>query len=272
MIRIVVLAALPQEYRPLLMLLGSSRRLVGAPFPAWLQRSSHVELVVAETGMGQEGAVRVARSLLSGSRIDLLLSVGFAGSLWPAYRLGQVVWSRELVEHDGRGEHPPLTGFRVSPGAETAAFYRRHMIEPARFLTVDRVLPKAGMAARFAGDPTVLEMESTPVAAAAYGHGVPFLGLRAVSDEVTRDIGWQVDAVTGRAGRVSAPKLVWAVFRRPALMRSLLELRTDSRVAGRRLASATMALLSLPEADLLALTRQAQLRQLLRDARDHSDA
>jgi nucleoside phosphorylase len=271
MIRIVVLAALPQEYRPLLELLGSPRRLVGAPFPAWLQRSSYVELILVETGMGREGAVRAARHLLSGSRIDLLMSVGFAGSLWPAFRLGQVVWARELVEHDGRGEHPSLKGFRASPGAETAAFCRSHMIEPARFLTVDRVLPKAGMAARFAQDPTVLEMESTPVAEAAWGHGVPFLGLRAVSDEVTRDIGWQVDAISDRAGRVSAPKVVWAVLRRPALLRSLLELRTDSRIAGRRLAATTMALLSLPEADLLALTRQTQLRQLPRGARGHSD-
>jgi hypothetical protein len=81
-----------------------------------------------------------------------------------------------------------------------------------------------------------------------------------------------VDAIADRAGRVSAPKVIWAVLRRPARMRSLLQLRTDSRIAARCLAKTTMALLSLPEADLLALTRRAQLRQLRRGDRDHSDS
>ena len=47
--------------------------------------------------MGAHRAGRVARHVLSASRVDLLVSAGFAGSLWPDFRLGQVVLSRDLA-------------------------------------------------------------------------------------------------------------------------------------------------------------------------------
>ena len=262
MIRVVMLAALPQESRPLLKLLGESRRLAGEPFPTWLQRSSHIELLLVETGMGEERARRVARHVLSRSRIDLLVSIGFAGSLWPDFRLGQVVWSRELAAYDERSGSASPVGFRHGPVPGLAAFCRIHDVRPARFLTVDRMRSKAGMAGRFAGEPTVVEMESTPVAAASHGRGVPFLGLRAISDEATQEIAWQPASILDGAGRVSVSRVVGSVLRMPILLGSLLRLWRGSRVAGRELAATLTALLQLPEDDLRALAEQLQLQPL----------
>jgi adenosylhomocysteine nucleosidase len=171
MMRVVMLAALPQESRPLLKLLGESHRLAGEPFPTWIQRCSLVELLLVETGMGRERAGRAARHVLSAFRIDLLVSVGFAGSLWPDFRLGQAVWARELAVYDTSCESAPSGGFRPASILALTAFCRIHNVRPARFLTVDRVLSKAGMTGRFAEDPAVVEMESTAVAAA--GHRPP---------------------------------------------------------------------------------------------------
>ncbi len=262
MIRVVVLAALPQESRPLLKLLRESRRLAGEPFPTWLHRSAQVELLLVETGMGEERARRVARHVLSRSRIDLLVSSGFAGSLWPDFRLGQVVWSRELAAYDERSGRASPVGFRHGPVPGLDAFCRIHDVRPARFLTVDRLRSKAGMAGRFAEYPTVVDMESTPVAAAAYGRGVPFLGLRAVSDRSTEEIEWKLDSIVDRAGRVSAPGVMLAVLRRPMLLRSLLRLWRSAQVAGRDLATTLTALQQLPEDDLRALAEQLRLLPL----------
>jgi adenosylhomocysteine nucleosidase len=264
MIRVVVLAAIPQESRPLLRLLGPSRKLAGQPFPTWLQRSSHVELLVMESGMGAERAWRAARHALSGSNIDLLVSIGFAGSLWPGFRLGQVVWSRELSAYAEGAGAPSSVGFRPGPTLGLTAFCRAHEVQPARFLTVDRPRSKAEMAGRFAAQPTVVEMEGTPVAAAAHGRHVPFLGLRAITDEWTQDIDWDVDSVMDRAGRLSALKVVRAVLRRPSLLRSMLRLRSSSGVAGRNLAATLIALVQLPEEDLRALAEQLRLQPLPR--------
>jgi adenosylhomocysteine nucleosidase len=252
-IRIVMLAAIPQESRPLLKLMGPSRKLAGQPFPTWLQRSSHVELLVMESGMGAERAWRAARHALSGPSIDLLVSVGFAGSLWPGFRVGQVVWSRELAAYEETAGGLSAVGFRPRPSSGLTTFCRTHRVRPARFLTVDRPRAKAGMAGRFAAEPTVVEMESTPVAAAAHGRHVPFLGLRAITDTSTQDIEWEPDSVVDRAGRVSAPKVMRAVVKNPSLLPAALRLRSSSRVAGRDLAATLMALLQLPEEDLLAM-------------------
>ena len=259
-----MLAAIPQESRPLLKRLGTSRKLAGQPFPAWLQRSFHVELLVMESGMGTERAWQAARHALSGSSIDLLVSIGFAGSLWPGFRLGQVVWSRELTAYaEGAGALSSV-GFRPGSTLGMTDFCRTHEVRPARFLTVDRPRSKAEMAGRSAAEPTVVEMESTPVAAAAHGRRVPFLGLRAITDESTQDIDWDVDSVMDRTGGLSAAKVVRAVLRKPSLMRSLFRLRGSSRVAGRTLAAALVALLQLPEEDLRALAEQLRLQPLPR--------
>ena len=262
MIRVVVLAAIPQESRPLLTLLGTSRKLVGQPLPTWLQRSSHVELLVMESGMGAERAWRAAQYALSGSSIDLLVSIGFAGSLSPGFRLGQVVWSRELTAYDEDAGALSSVGFRPGSTLGLTTFCQTHHVQPARFLTVDRPRSKAGMAGRFAAVPTVVEMESTSVAAAGHGGHVPFLGLRAITDESTQDIDWELDFVMDRAGRLSAPKVMRAVLRKPSLLRPMLRLRSSSRVAGRNLAAKLIALLQLPEEDLLALAEQLRLQPL----------
>ena len=253
MIRVLALAAIPQESLRLLKLLGSPRKLAGQPFPTWLQRSSHVELLVMESGMGAERAWRAARHVLSGSSIDLLVSIGFAGSLWPGFRLGQVVWSRELAAYDETAGGLSSVGFRPGSTLGLTTFCRTHRVQPARFLTVDRPRPKAGMAGRLAAEPTVVEMESTPVAAASHGHQVPFLGLRAITDESTEDIDWELGSLVDRAGRISATKVMRAVPRNPDLLRSALRLCSSSRVAGRNLAATLIALLQLPEGDLLAM-------------------
>ena len=206
-----------------------------------------------ESGMGTERAWRAARHALSGSSIDLLVSIGFAGSLWPGFRLGQVVWSRELTAYDEGAGGLSSLGFRPDSALGLATFCQTHQVQAARFLTVDRPRSKAGMAARFAAEPTVVEMESTPVAAVAHGRNVPFLGLRAITDEATEDVEWQLDSLMDRAGRISATKVMGAVLRDPSLLRTVLRLRSSSRVAGRNLAATLMALLQLPEEDLLAM-------------------
>jgi adenosylhomocysteine nucleosidase len=252
-IRVVVLAAIPQEYRPLLKLLGPPRKLAGQPCPTWLQRSSHVDLLVMESGMGAERAWRAARHALSGSDVDLLVSIGFAGSLWPGFRVGQVVWSRELAAYDESAGGQSAVGFRPGPSLGLTMFCRTHRVQPARFLTVDRPRAKADMENRFGAEPTVLEMESTPVAAAAHACHVPFLGLRAITDTSTQDIDWKLGSMMDRAGRVSAPKVMGAVLRNPSLLRPLHRLRRSSQVAGWNLAATLIALLQLPEEDLRAM-------------------
>ncbi len=262
MMRVAILAAMPQESRPLLKLLGKPAKVAGAPSPMWLTRASAVEVLVVETGIGNQAARRGAECVLAGPRVDLLVSTGFAGSLWPDFRVGQVVSSRELALWDEHGASSWMTGFYPAPSSVLTAFSQSHSVRRARFLTVERLRSKAELAEHFLDAPTVVEMESTPIAAAAYASHVPFLGLRAISDESTQEIDWPLGSIVDRAGTVRLPKVMGAVLRRPGLLRSFRSLWRDSQIAGQNLAAILLALVRLPPDELRALSEQLQLLPL----------
>jgi hypothetical protein len=101
--------------------------------------------------------------------------------------------------------------------------------------------------------PAVAEMESTSIAEIAHTHAIPFIGLRAISDDLGLEVDLNLDSIADRRGRVRLPKLVPALLTRPRLVRSLPPLYRGSRLAGRNLAMTLTALLALPEDELRAL-------------------
>lgn len=254
--RVVVLAAMPQEIGPLLQIVGGMSLVEGAPFPAWKGRVARTELQVVQTGMGGERAGRAALCALGGPPVDLVISSGFAGSLCPEFRLGQPVWSREVIGLDGGGGDAPGGRFQLGKVAALTAFRRTYALRPARFLTVERIHSKADLVGRFAATPTVVEMESTAVAGVAREQGVPFLGLRTISDEWTEEIEWQPETVVNGEGVIVPGRVMWTLCRRPTLLRSLLRLRRNSVAAGHTLAHTLLALVGLPEERMRALLEE----------------
>jgi nucleoside phosphorylase len=262
LMRIVILMAMPDESRPLVEFMGGWRRVAGERFPMWLRSGSDSELRLVETGIGNEPATQTARRVLSESSVDLLLSAGFAGSLWPGFKLGQVVWSQELATFDRGSSDRVQVQFRCALPRSLTDHFESSQVYPARFLTVDRLVSKAVLAERLAGVASVTDMESVPVAALAHARDVPFLGLRAVSEESTHEIDWQLDSIMDRAGRIRFEKVAFAVIARPGLAVSFRRLRKNFAIAGRELAQELAALLSLPEEDLRSLAGELQLRPL----------
>jgi nucleoside phosphorylase len=214
--------------------------------------------------------------------LDLVLSVGFAGGLSPDLPIGQLVWSRELTTFDEARECIRLE-YRSAAAPALEDSLAGLGARPAWFVTVEQVQPKAPLAAmvsRTAAAETaadtvaataadtvaatvadaaaatvadaaaVVEMESVAVAAVAYRHGIPFLGLRAISDALSEEIDLDLDRLLNRRGRVSAPRAALAAVRRPSLVPSFQRWTGDSRIAGVTLAHAVEALLRLPEQQL----------------------
>jgi len=202
--------------------------------------------------------------MLGGPPVDLVISAGFAGSLCPDFRLGQPVWSRELITLNGGDGKPAIAGYHPGVPSALTVFNRSHTLRPARFVTVDRIHAKAELVGRFAATPSVVEMESTVVAGAAREQDVPFLGIRTISDEWDEEIDWQPETVVNAEGVILPARLAWALCRRPALLRSLLRLRRNSMVAGCALAHMLSAVVGLPEERLRTLVEE--LRQPFRSS------
>lgn len=259
MMRIAILAASPQEYRPFQRQLGKWRSLARRPFPMLLHRAPDKEVFLVETGMGRQPAVQAADHVLSLGAVDLLLSVGFAGSLWPSLRLGQVVWTHELAISSALPGTPAVLQFRSGLAPRLSVFREVHRIRPVRIVTLDSPQPKATLAQHFSEIPTIVDLESASLATVAHARGVPFLGLRVISDELSDEIGWDLNIILDDGGRVRIPKVIAAVFKQPVIMASFYHLWRNAQVAGRNLAQTLTALLWLPAPELRALTGELQL-------------
>lgn len=259
-LHIAVFAALPQETAPILRQDAAWRRVAGKPFPINVHRSPGGETLLVETGIGTQRAAQAARyiaeGLLSATPPDLMISLGFAGALSSRLILGQTVWAKELAVLDASAE-TCVVRYRCGGGAggpsNTPDFFAEHAVEPVRFLTVERLRPKTELARLVPESSAVTEMETTSIAEVAHAHATPFVGLRAISDELDLEIDLDLDSIVDRHGRVRLYKLLPTVLARPRCVRSLPALRRGSKLAGRNLARTLAALLALPEEDLRAL-------------------
>ena len=89
-----------------------------------------------------------------------------------------------------------------------------------------------------------VDMEAATVAQFCQRHGVPFGSVRAISDDMRTTVSPQLATVL-RAGRVSLPRILAALVRRPSLAPELMRFARQTRLAGQRLATALGELLTL---------------------------
>lgn len=246
--RALILVSLPQEAESFCSLLDELHRVARVPYPAWVGSVGETECLVVQTGIGRERARRAAQHFRDAGHTDVVISAGFAGSLSPDLGLGSVVWAREIaLLEDIQG---PAAQVCTYASLRVPELCRVHGVQPARFLTVDGVHVKAALRGRCAGIPTVLEMESAAVASVAAARGVPFIGLRSISDSWDEEIDWLPDCTLNEAGVLRLRTMAGALCRHPRLLGSILRLRRGAQLAGCSLGRTLLALLQLPANEL----------------------
>ena len=124
------------------------------------------DAIVAVGGVGQTAAGRTAEALVSKYSPGVLMSAGFVGALTEKLKVGDVVEVKEVVDastgakfQTGHGEAVLVTGSSVSGPAD-----------------------KPIQAGRWHAD--IVDMEAAAVAAVAKQHGIKFLAIKAISDEL----------------------------------------------------------------------------------------
>lgn len=175
---------------------GFSRR---APRAATAGRLGPHEAFLAETGIGKVNAAVGAAELLRAFPADCLVSTGVAGGIDPSLRVLDVVVATEVAYHDvdcGPGNEPgQIQGlpprFACDAGLVASARQAAARLGPAarvafglvcsgdRFVSARKDLE--AIKALFP-DGLAVEMESGALAQVCHLFGVPFLGLRIVSD------------------------------------------------------------------------------------------
>ncbi len=179
--RIGVIVALDGEYQQMKNLLGG--RSEGRIGPN--------EVIVRRGGMGKVNAALTAQKFIGDYALDCIVSTGVAGGLSGEIESLDVVAAREVVYHD------------VWCGEGNA--YGQVQGLPERFRTSDLLYSKAVESGAIGGlfasgdffisniseaeailshfpDAIAVDMESGAIAQTCYLHGVPFMGLRIISD------------------------------------------------------------------------------------------
>lgn len=151
---ILVTFARPEESGAFRKRIASLQRCETAGLPAWRGFSAGAPVVVLHSGIGPASAKRVIDAALSAGRPARVIGAGFGGGLDPSLRIGDT-----LVVH----------------WPSTAILSLEHPLET--------VAEKAAAFAKCGA--RVVDMETATLATACDSAGIPFTGIRAVSDSAT---------------------------------------------------------------------------------------
>jgi adenosylhomocysteine nucleosidase len=250
MMKITLLSALPHEYAAFKKLAGPWLTRVTRPFRVFSCSAFQKDLNLIETGMGKGELGGAFQAILEIGRPDLIVSMGFAGSLSAELDVGKVVLGNRflhLAQMDGGAPHGDLG---LEPHSGLVELCLQNGIGMVRVVTTERPELKSALTHRFADTPSVVDMETYFLCRRSLEKRIPFLSIRSISDGADEEIDFDLDAISDAKGRVSAAKAVVAVVRKPRLAGSFFHLWRNSRKAADSLGNALVRLLSLPESEL----------------------
>jgi len=246
MFTILLLAALPEEYRYLKKVSGHWRLVCYRPFRKLQCSFADKELILVETGMGEERIVRAIDWATAEGFPSMILSIGFCGSLTEDLPVGSVVLCETFQFGSRPEEHVEKEVFGYKDRSSvTSDICRALGAECAQLVTLVRPEPKHRLSPLFVGNRTVIDMESYFVARFASENTIPFLCLRAVSDGLHDEIEFDVDEISVD-GRVEIFRVLGLLLRNPKFLPAFFRAWIRSNRAARRLAKALFVLLALP--------------------------
>jgi adenosylhomocysteine nucleosidase len=209
---VVIVAAMARELAPLLRGVRS-QKVDGIEF------FELNDAVVAVGGVGEKAARHTAESLVSKYSPEVLVSAGLVGALTPKLKVGDVVEVKKVVDagsgakfETGRGTAVLVTGSSVSGPADKP-------IEAERW------------------NADIVDMEAFAEAAVAKEHGIEFMAIKAVSDEVDFPMPPLGRFVSDKGKFETLRFLAWVAVR-PKWWSAVRRLNANSNVAATNLSQA----------------------------------
>lgn len=251
---ILIVSALPQEYAPLAKHTPPWKHFGNSPFKRYSFDLGALKIVLVESGMGAAAAGRVLESEFMRALPDLLVFAGFAGGLHTGLKVGTVSiveQTRELGSKDS---------FHFVFPERLREFIASHGLRFVCALTAHQPQSKRALSSVADGEqPSVLDMETAPIAGFCFLKGVPFICFRSVSDAVDDDLGFDVKDITDGEGKVSLPGVFRTVVRNPRTLAAFYHSWRRSTVASNALCAILSEFLRLPAHVLEEIARNTRL-------------
>jgi adenosylhomocysteine nucleosidase len=243
LVDIVVLSALPEEMRPLRAMLADVRRLAGDQ-EIWRGRWDERQVALAVTGDGARNARAGAAAAFLRVRARAAIAIGVAGAVSPGLAAGDLLVGHQVMRDDGRALQEPAPALLAASARLLAA-------RPAALISVPRLAATRAdkrrlqtIAADLApGLAAAVDLESAAFAAAAAAWGLPWLILRAVSDDAGEELPALLNDCLDDGGALRRGRLAVRLFRQPSVLRQLLSLRQRVQTCAETLAAAVLTVL-----------------------------
>jgi adenosylhomocysteine nucleosidase len=220
--RIAILAAIERELWPLI----NNWRLTRAEHDGREFTFYESDYAVAVcSGMGAEYGRRAAEAIVVNYSPELLISAGVAGALVPELSVGDTVFPAVVIDaRDGSRHDTSIRDAAMgkSPLARTVLVSSPDVAGTAQ----KRQLAKSYGA-------HVVDMEGASVARAAQVHNLPFLAVKAISDDVNFEIGELNRFI--RDGQFQTKLLVFYLLPRPWLWLKMIRLARNTQLASHNL-------------------------------------
>ena len=213
MSRLAIVAALEREVRPLSKHWQVRKREhAGREFRFYESR----EGVLVCGGMGPEAARRAAEAVIVLYSPDLLYSVGYAGALDPALKVGDVLIPAQIINgsDSSRVDVSKGEGILLSQNAVASVAQKSRLRESYGAQAID--------------------MEASAVARAADARGVGFRAIKVISDEFNFELP-TLSRFVDREGRFREVRFALHALVRPWLWLPLVHLAKNSARATRSL-------------------------------------
>ena len=220
--KIIIVAALERELRPLIKD-WACRTIEHEGRKFTFYESSYAVAVCS--GIGFEAGRRAAQAAIFTYSPELLISVGVAGALVPELRVGETIFPSIVIDARDSSRH------------ETAIANARLGNSPLARTVVVSAAAIAGAAQKErlgkAYGAHAVDMEGAAVARAAQVHGLPFLAIKTISDDLDFDLPEMASFVHN--GQFEIARFAVHVLLRPWLWLAVARLARNTRIASENL-------------------------------------
>jgi adenosylhomocysteine nucleosidase len=240
-----ILGALQRELSYIIKLVGATKNPEGWPFPAYISKRDSSEITIFQTGMGTVRAGAALKAVLERFRPDCIMSVGFAGALYPGAAPGDLVRGTRLFmlpaivgdSATSSASESELNPRLSLPGRMADRLTALNDLRDGSIITLNQQMEKGVLAKQIPGGLPfpVCDMETFSLAELSLRRDIPFLGIRSVSDTLEEEVPPELFGVVGETGQPNLGRLFYSVTTNPALVTDVLRLRRNSEAAARSL-------------------------------------
>jgi adenosylhomocysteine nucleosidase len=253
-LRLAIFSAFPQEIKQLVRGFRPVEKSERHSLVLYFARYFSREIIIVQTGMGAENTEAALKYVVEDYSPDLLLSVGFGGALYDGASAGDIICGGRvfLIPENIREASGPdrmkLDSEEIPDAAAIVSrLTNRVRMHVGCILTLERHMEKSAIRKILPGDLSfpVCDMETHFLASLAKKMGIPFLGLRAITDRADEEIPVELIRVTDESGRYRLSLAMKLILGKPKIITHIFRIGINARIASINLSHAVRALIEV---------------------------